>query len=83
MAVSLDEFLESGWEGPVRDSEMQEENGSTAKESFSDKSRSASSSLASSHHDGNVARNEPPVGRRLNADEDDFDDDSWFWNSMT
>jgi hypothetical protein len=73
-AVSLDEFLESGWEGPVRDSEMQEDNDSTAKELCSEQSRSASS-----HGDtSTVARNEPSVGRRLNADEDDFDDDSWF-----
>lgn len=77
-AVSLDGFLESGWDVEEPESQaMQEDDDdkSNSQESFSEKSLSTSSSSASERA---VARVEPLSGRRLKAGEDDFDDDSWF-----
>lgn len=76
--VSLDGFLESGWGPEPEFQAMQEDDGSASKDSFSEKSLSASSASSSSSEKRAVARTEPSSGRRLDASEDNFDDDSWF-----
>lgn len=75
--VSLDEFLHVE-PAPVNKSQVQE-GPASSQETFSEKGLSVSSSSASGEEEAVVARNvSPDGGRRLDPNEDDFDDDSWF-----
>jgi hypothetical protein len=70
-AVGLDEFLRSEQDS-ASETQMQDGTSST-RESFSEEGLSVSST---SEH--SVVRDLPTSGRRLNPDEDDFDDDEWW-----
>jgi hypothetical protein len=65
---------------PEHESSQVQEGPASSQESFSEKGLSVSSSSAFDDEQevvvaGNVS---PDGGRRLNPNEDDFDDDSWF-----
>jgi hypothetical protein len=74
-ADSMNEFL-NVQPDPILESESKDGIGSI-RESFSEEGLASVSSSSSTGHA--VARSaEPAMGRRLDAAEDDFDDESWF-----
>lgn len=77
-AVSLDEFLQGEPELAPADSQMQDDEVASARESFTDGGLSVSSSSSLSTEPAVPARITPTSGRHLDSNEDDFDDDSWF-----